>query len=74
MHSIKCNYCGHSVEVEDIAKKYRLAFFFIFLGIVILVYERNAISPSLVITISGVLSAASGLVWMVITRFRSNRN
>ncbi len=30
MPSVKCDNCGHSVEVEDSTKKYRLPLFFIF--------------------------------------------
>ncbi len=74
MPTVKCDKCGHSVEVEDATKKYRLPLFFIFLGLVILVYEHAVNNPSLIITILGGQSAFVGLIWLVITRFRFNRN
>ncbi len=46
MPTVKCDNCGHSVEVEDATKKYRLPLFFIFLGIVILTYEHTVNNPS----------------------------
>ncbi len=74
MPTVKCDNCGHSVEVEDSTKKYRFPLFFIFLGTAILVYTRNLNNPSLVITILGGLSATAGLIWLVVTRVFSNRN
>lgn len=74
MPTVKCDKCGHTVEVEDTTKRYRLPLFFIFLGIVILVYEHTVNNPSLIITILGSQSAIAGLIWLVITRFRPNRN
>ncbi len=74
MLTVKCDNCGHSVEVEDATKKYRLPLFLIFLGIVILAYEHTVNNPSLIITILGVQSAIVGLIWLVVVRFRSNRN
>lgn len=37
MPTVKCDNCGHSVEVEDNTKKYRLPLFFIFLGFAIFI-------------------------------------
>ncbi len=71
---IKCDNCGHSVEVEDSTKKYRLPMFFIFLGLAVLAYEHTVNNPSLIITILGGQSAIVGLIWLVVIRFRSNRN
>ena len=59
------------VEVEDATKKYRLPLLFIFLGLAILAIEHAVSNPSLIITILGVQSAIVGLIWLVITRFRS---
>ncbi len=74
MPTVKCDNCGHSVEIEDATKRYRLPLFFIFLGLVILTYEHTVNNPSLIITILGGQSAMVGLIWLVITRFRSNRD
>ncbi len=71
---IKCPKCGHSVEVEDTTKKYRLPLFFVFLGAAILAYEHTVNNPSLIITILGGQSAFVGLIWLVVTRFRSGRD
>ena len=71
MPTVKCDNCGHSVEVEDATKKYRLPLFFIFLGLAVLAYEHTVNNPSLIITILGGLSATSGLIWLVVTRFLS---
>jgi len=74
MPSVKCDNCGHSVEVEDTSKKYKLPLLFIFLGIAILVYERNLSSPGIAMTILGGVLATAGLIWLIVTRFLSNRN
>ncbi len=74
MPSVKCDKCGHSVKVEDATKKYRLPLFFIFLGLAVLAYEHTVSNPSLIITILGGQSATVGLIWLVVTRFRSGRN
>jgi uncharacterized YccA/Bax inhibitor family protein len=71
---IKCPKCGHSVEVEDTTKKYRLPLFFVFLGTAILAYEHTVNNPSLIIIILGGQSAIVGLIWLVVTRFRSGRD
>jgi hypothetical protein len=70
---IKCPKCGHTVEVEDSTKKYRLPLFFILLGLAVLAYEHTINKPSMIITILGSQSAIVGLIWLVITRFRSNK-
>ena len=74
MLTVKCDKCGHSVEVEDSTKKYRLPLFFVFLGTTILAYGNVASNPSLIITILGCQSATVGLIWLVATRVLSNRN
>ncbi len=74
MPSVKCDNCGHSVEVEDSTKKYRLPLFFIFLGTAILAYEHTVNNPSFILTILGASSATAGLVWMIVRRFVSNMN
>ena len=74
MSTVKCDKCGHSVEVEDGTKRYRLPLFFILLGLAVLAYQHTVNNPSLIITILGGQSAIVGLIWMVITRFRSSRN
>ena len=74
MPTVKCDKCGHSVEVEDSTKKYRLPLFFIFLGIAILAYGNIVRNPSLIITILGGLSAIVGLIWLIVTRMVSSRN
>ena len=74
MPTVKCDNCGHSVEVEDATKKYRLPLFFIFLGLAVVVFQHIASNPSLIIAILGGLSATSGLVWLVVTRVVSNRD
>ncbi len=73
MPSVKYDKCGHSVEVEDNTKKFRLPLFFVFSGTAILAYGNTVSNPSLIITILGAQSAIVGLVWLVVTRFRSNR-
>ncbi len=70
----KCNNCGHSVEVEDATKKYRLPLFFVFLGTAILAYEHTTNNPSLIITILGAQSAIVGLIWLVVRRLLSGMN
>jgi hypothetical protein len=72
--TVKCDKCGHSVEVEDTTKKYKLPLFFIFLGIAILAYENSTSNPSLIITLLGCQSATLGLVWLVVTRLRTCSN
>ena len=74
MPTVKCDKCGHSVEVEDNTKKYRLPLFFIFLGTAVLAYGNTVSNPGFVITILGVQSAIVGIIWLVITRFRSGGN
>ncbi len=74
MPTVKCDNCGHSVEVEDSTKKYRLPLFFVFLGTAILAYGNLVNNPSLIITILGSQSAFAGLIWLVITRFISNKD
>ena len=68
MPTIKCDNCGHSIEIEDATKKYKLPLFFIFLGTTILTYENLVNNPSLIITILGFLSGAVGLVWLIKAR------
>ncbi len=74
MPTVKCDNCGHSVEVEDATKKYRLPLLFIFLGLAVLAYEHTVNNPSLIITILVGLSSIIGLIWLVVIRFRSNRD
>jgi|TARA_B100001964_G_C14073857_1_gene527123 hypothetical protein len=74
MPTVKCDNYGHSVEVEDATKRYRLPLLLIFLGLAVLAYEHTVNNPSLVITIMGGQSAIVGLIWLVITRFRTGRN
>jgi hypothetical protein len=73
MPSVKCDNCGHSVEVEDSTKKYKLPLFFITLGAAILGYENIVSNPSLIITILGFLSGAAGLIWLIRERLASNK-
>lgn len=72
--TVKCNNCGHSVEVEDSTNKYRLPLFFIFLGTTILAYGNTVSNPSLIITILGAQSATVGLIWLVVRRLVSGMN
>ena len=74
MPTVKCDKCGHSVEVEDSTKKYRLPLFFVFLGTVILAYGNTVSTPKIIITILGCQSATAGFIWLVITRLRSNKD
>jgi len=74
MPTVKCDKCGHSVAVDDSTKKYRLPLFFVLLGTAILAYGNTVSNPSIIITILGGQSAIVGLIWLVITWFRSNRN
>ncbi len=74
MPTVKCDKCGHSVEVEDSTKKDRLPLFFIILGTAILAYGNIVNNPSIIITILGGQSATIGLVWLVARKFLSNRN
>ena len=74
MLTVKCDNCGHSVEVEDSTKKYMLPLFLVLLGTAILAYGNIASNPSVIITILGGQSVIVGFIWLVITRFRSNSN
>jgi hypothetical protein len=74
MPTVKCDKCGHSVEVEDSTKKYRLPLLLVFLGTVILAYGNVASNPSVIITILGGQSAIVGFIWLVISKFLSNSN
>jgi len=74
MPSVKCDNCGQLVKVEDTAKEYKLPLLFVFMGLMVLVYVRNLSNPGIVITILGALSAASGLVWLVVTRLIYSSN
>jgi hypothetical protein len=74
MPSVKCDNCGHSVEIEDATKKYKLPLFFITLGAAILGYENLVSNPSLIITILGFLTGAAGLIWLIRARLISNNN
>ena len=74
MPTVKCDKCGHAVEVEDSTKKYRLPLILVFLGTAILAYGNIASNPSVIITILGGQSAIVGFIWMVMARFRSNSN
>ncbi len=71
MPTVKCDKCGHSVEVEDSTKKYRLPLFSVLLGTAILAYGNIASKPSVIISILGGQSAIVGFIWLVMTRFRS---
>ncbi len=74
MPTIKCDKCGHSVEVEDSAKKDKLPLFLIILGTAILAYGNIVSDPSIIITILGGQSAIAGIIWLVMRRLGSNRN
>ncbi len=73
MPTVKCDKCGHSVEVEGSTKKDRLPLFFIILGAAILAYGNIVSNPSIIITILGGQSAIVGIIWLVVTRLGSNR-
>ncbi len=62
MPSVKCNNCGHSVEIEDAKIKYKLPLFFISFAAAILTYENLVNNPSLIITILGFLTGSVGLI------------
>ena len=70
----KCENCGHSVKVKQSRKRYILPLFFLFSGLLVLVYERDLNNPNIIMTILGSLSATAGFVWLVVTGLRSNRN
>ncbi len=70
MPTVKCDNCGHSVEVEDSTKKYRLLLYFVLSG----AYGNNVSNPSIIITILGGQSAIAGLILLVVRRLGSNRN
>jgi hypothetical protein len=71
MPSVKCDNCGHSVEIEDATKKYKTPLFIIFLSAVILTYENLVTNPSFIITILGFLSGTAGLIWLLTARLSS---
>ena len=73
MPTVKCDKCGQSVAVEDSTKKYMLPLFLVFLGTAILAYGNITSNPSVIISILGGQSAIAGFIWMVITKFRSNK-
>ena len=75
MPSVKCDNCGHSIEIEDATKKYKLPLFFIFLAVAILTYENLVRDPSLIITVLGFLTGFIGLIWLIaarLTKYRKN--
>ncbi len=74
MPIVKCDKCGHSVEVEYNTKKDRLPLLFIFLGAAILAYGNTVSNPGIIIAILGGQSVVVGLIWLVVTRLRSNRD
>ncbi len=74
MLSVKCDKCGHSVEVEDSTKKDRFPLLCILLGTAILAYGNTVNNPSIIITILGGQSAIVGLIWLVVNRLGSKRN
>jgi hypothetical protein len=71
MPTVKCDKCGHSVEVEHSTKKYMLPLFLVLIGTAILAYGNITSNPSVIITILGGQSAIVGFIWLVMTRFRS---
>ena len=73
MPTVKCDKCGHIIEVEDSTKKYKLPLFFITLGAAILGYENLVSNPSLIITLLGFLSGTAGLIWLIRARLISNK-
>ncbi len=74
MPTVKCDKCGHLVEVEDSTKKDSLPLFLVFLGTAILAYGNIVSNPSIIITILGGQSAIAGIIWLVVTRLGSNRH
>ena len=70
----KCGNCGHSVNVKQSRKRYILPLFFLFSGLLLLVYERDLNNPNIIMTILGSLSATAGFVWLVVTGLHSGRN
>jgi len=67
----KCDNCGQLVKVKQTKKRYLLPLFFLFSGLLALVYERDLNTPNLIMTILGSLSATAGFVWLVVTGLRS---
>ncbi len=74
MPTVKCDNCGHSVEVEDSTIKYRIPLFFVFLGTAIHAYGNTVSNPNIIITILGCQSATVGLIWLVVRRLVSGMN
>ena len=71
MPTVKCDNCGHSIEIEDATKKYKLPLFLIFLAVAILTYENLVNNPSFIITVLGFLTGSVGLIWLITTRLTS---
>jgi hypothetical protein len=69
-----CENCSQSVKPKQSGKRYILPLFFLFSGLLLLVYERDLDDPIIIMTILGSLSATAGFVWLVVTGLRSIRN
>ncbi len=69
-----CESCDHSVKPKQSGKRYILPLFFLFSGLLLLVYERDLDNSNIIMTILGSLSATAGFVWLVVTGLRSIRN
>jgi hypothetical protein len=70
----ECGNCSHSDKPKQSRKRYILPLFFLFSGLLALVYERDLDSPNIIMTILGSLSATAGFVWLVVTGLRSGKN
>ena len=69
----KCDNCGQLVKVKQSKKRYMLPLFFLFSGLLLIVYERDLNTPNLIMIILGSLSATAGFVWLVVTGLRSEK-
>lgn len=70
----KCDNCEQSAKVKRSGKGYILPLFFLFTGLLLLAYERDLASKSLLLTILGGLSTTAGFVWLCVkgVRYISN--
>lgn len=70
----KCDNCEQAVKTKQSGKRYILPLFFLFSGLLALAYERDLGRPLSVIIVLGVISAASGFVWLCVTGIRYFRS
>ncbi len=70
----KCDKCEQSVKVKKSGKRYILPLFFLFSGLLILAYEHDLNNSGIGLMILGSVTAASGVIWLVVIGVRYFRS